>query len=90
MVPNLTTAQLAVDALLAGSTAAELQSEVSRLPIVELHALVCTACWMRDEIASNCAAYAEEVDKLLTKNCGIFAAGVRGCLLGFAYRINGS
>ena len=41
---------------------------------------------MRDEIASNCAAYAEEVDKLLTRNCGIYAAGVRGCLLGFAYR----
>ena len=33
---------------------------------------------MRDEIANNCAAYAAEVDRLLTRNCGIFAAGVRG------------
>jgi len=80
------TGQQTVDALLAGSTAVELQPEVSQLPIMELHALLCSACWMRNDIASNCAAYADEVDKLLTRNCGIYAAGVRGCLLGFAYR----
>ena len=75
-----------LDALLAGSTAAELQSNVSRLPIMEVHALLCSACWMRNDIASNCAAYGTEVDKLLTRNCGIYAAGVKGCLLGFAYK----
>ena len=75
-----------MNALLAGSAAVELQPQISRLPIMEVHALVCSACWMRNDIASNCVAYAEEVDRLLTKNCGIYAAGVRGCLLGFAYR----
>ena len=86
MVPQSLTGQQAVDALLAGSTAEELQPEVSQLPIMEVHALLCSACWMRDEIANNCTAYAAEVDALLTRNCGIYAAGVRGCLLGFAYR----
>jgi len=85
-VPGPIKAQQVVDALLAGSTAVELQPEVSRLPIMELHALLCSACWMRDEIASNCVEYAEEIDKLLTRNCGIYAAGVRGCFLGVAYR----
>jgi hypothetical protein len=67
----------ASDALLAGSTAAELQASVSRLPIMEVHSLLCSACWMRNDIASNCAAYGAEVDKLLARNCGIYAAGVR-------------
>jgi len=73
-----------LDALLAGGTAAELQPQISRLPLMDVHALLCSACWMRDDIASNCSEYAQKVDKLLTRNSGIYAAGVRGCLLGFA------
>jgi hypothetical protein len=73
------TARQAIDALLAGSTAVELQPEVSQLPLMELHPLVCSACWMLNDIAGNCADYAEEADKLLTRNCGLCAAGVHGC-----------
>jgi hypothetical protein len=57
------------NALLAGSTAEQLQPALAQLSAVEHQALVCTACVLRREIAETCQAPADEVNKLVAGNC---------------------
>jgi len=42
--------------------------------------LLCNVCSMRCEIARNCLATGNEVDKLLTAECPYFIDGVATCL----------
>jgi hypothetical protein len=64
-----------LNALLAGSTAEQLQPEVKRLSAVEHQAVVCTACVLRYDIEDNCQAPADEVTKLVAKNCPFHKSG---------------
>jgi hypothetical protein len=66
-------------ALLAGSTAEQLQPELVQLSAVEHQAVVCTACVLRQEIADTCQAPAVEVNKLVARNCSFHKYGAKDC-----------
>jgi len=78
-----------LEALLSGDSAECLQSEVIALPSTARGDFLCSICCMRDEIAANCSAPAEEADKILALNghrlppslCGCRDLNDGGCLL---------
>jgi hypothetical protein len=68
-----------LNALLAGSTAEELQSDLAQLSAVEHQAVVCSACVLRQEIADTCQAPADEVNRLVAENCPFYRRGATHC-----------
>ncbi len=83
----LASAQDVLNALLSGATATELQPEVERLPPIELKALLCTACSMREEVIANCHDTGDEVDQLLTQNCELHTTQPQACKVAAVYRL---
>ena len=59
--------------------AEELEPIIKRLSAVEHHALLCTVCLMRREVAENCRDRADEIHRLLMNNCSFYASGARTC-----------
>jgi hypothetical protein len=75
-----------VNALIAGRSANELELEFSRLSSrEECQAVLCTCCIVLDEARKNCRESADEMTKLLTRNCELFAPGRKVCRMGLVY-----
>jgi len=64
-------------ALLAGSSAEELQLDLLKLSGVAHSALVCTACSLETEIGGNCQARGDEAGRFVDKNYSFYRAGHR-------------
>jgi hypothetical protein len=63
------------DAMMAGSSAAELQPFVDQLSSTEHLALLCIVCFIVAELESNCAQRAAELKQVLA-NCEFFTGSV--------------
>jgi len=74
------------NALIAGRSANELEMEFSRLSSrEECQAVLCTCCTILEDVRRNCRERADEMAKLLTRNCELFAPGRKVCRMGLVY-----
>ena len=72
-----------VNALMTGRSATDLELDLLRLSNrAESQAVFCTCCTILDEVGKNCQVLADEVTKLLTRNCELFEAGHPVCRMG--------
>jgi len=69
-----------MEMILAGYPARVVAPRLKELSSDARQSLLCNVCSMRCEIARNCLATANEVDKLLTAECPYFLDGVPTCL----------
>jgi hypothetical protein len=75
-----------VNALIVGRSANELEMEFSRLSSRgECQAVLCTCCRILEEVGKNRPELADEMTKLVTRNCELFAPGRKVCSMGLAY-----
>jgi hypothetical protein len=75
----VTTIEGVLEAFEAGISGEEVQLAIKRLPIHERYAVLCTACYMRDEIAITCPERAKCLGEIVTKNCPFYFSGRRTC-----------
>lgn len=76
-----------LDAVMGGAPNELLQFGIEQLPKPDQKELLCTICSLRDEIAANCVARAEDCDRLLVNNghslppshCGVRQLSTGGC-----------
>jgi hypothetical protein len=73
------TADEVLEALANGSYAGEIQPSLDRLPATDRQAVLCTACFMIEEVSSNCQEWADEISEVITLNCSLYKAGIRTC-----------
>ena len=78
-MPTLVTAEDVLEALVSGSTASETQPSPDRLPTTDRQAVLCTACFMMEEVAANCQEWADEISEVITLNCSFYKSGIRTC-----------
>lgn len=69
-----------LDAVMAGTDAADVALRLARLPITERQEMLCEICAIQNEIACNCVGHGNEVLKLLTSACPLFVDGHATCL----------
>ena len=75
-----------VNALIAGRAANELEMEFSRLSSRgECQAVLCTCCRILEEVGKNRPELADEMTKLVTRNCELFTPGRKVCSMGLVY-----
>jgi len=67
--PKAATDREVFEALLAGSSADEVQLYLGQLTVEDRQAVLCTACYLLDEIAVNCHERAEEIGAFIAANC---------------------
>jgi len=75
---DLTTPDI-LDALLSGAAGEELESQLQQLEPPERQTVLCTACYMLDEVKATCVERAYEIAQILETNCRFFRSGVRTC-----------
>jgi len=75
-----TSSRSVLNALMAGTAIQEVQNVLQGLRIGERYAVLCTACYRRDErVAADCLELAHEISELLTRNCPFYFHGQRTC-----------
>jgi len=57
------------EALLAGTSPNEIQAELDQLTAEDRQAVLCTACYLLDELAANCPERADEISAVILANC---------------------
>ena len=65
--------------LLSGGTPDEIQPNLDRLPTDERQTVLCSACYVVDEVAANCKALASTISDTLSGNCLYYQKGLRRC-----------
>lgn len=55
--------------MLGGAPLDEVQTNLDRLTPAARQAVLCTACYLLDEIATNCRERAEEIEAVIETNC---------------------
>jgi hypothetical protein len=78
-MPNFVTAEDALEALVSGAGASEVQPSLDQLAATDLQAVLCTACFTMEEVAANCQEWADEIIEAVTLNCSFYKAGIRTC-----------
>ena len=68
-MPKLLTDRELFESLLAGTSANDIQSELARLTVEARQAVLCTACYLLDELAANCPERADEIGAVIAANC---------------------
>ena len=57
------------ETLLAGASASEIQPELDQLTAEDRQAVLCTACYLLDELAANCPERADAIGAVIAANC---------------------
>jgi hypothetical protein len=68
-MPEKLTDREMFETLLAGTAPNEIQSELDRLTAEDRQAVLCTACYLQDELAANCPERADEIGAVIAVNC---------------------
>lgn len=66
-----------LDALLSGMTTEEIDIRLRALNSVERQAVLCTVCYLLDEVKVNCLERGEEIATVLTRHCPRYRSGER-------------
>ena len=65
--------------LLSGGTRQEIQPDLERLSADDRQTVLCSACYVIDEVAVNCRELAGTISDTLSGNCLYFQNGLRRC-----------
>ena len=76
---KLTTGKEILDELLSGSGLETIEASFRRLTADEKQTCLCEACYILDELRTNCVEPADEIAKLLDLHCRFFVSGRRSC-----------
>ena len=68
-MPRPLTDRALFETLLAGAFPNEIQPELDRLTAEDRQAVLCTACYLLDELAANCPERANEIGAVIAANC---------------------
>ena len=68
-MPKPATDQEVFELLLAGTSADEVQLYLDQLTAEDRQAVLCTACYLLDELAANCPERADEIGAVIAANC---------------------
>jgi len=68
-MPKSLTDREMFETLLAGTSPNEIQPELDRLTVEDRQAVLCTACYLLDELAANCPERADEIGAVIAANC---------------------
>lgn len=79
-MPDGTTTTDVLEALLAGASVEELEAQLDTLAAEERQTVLCTACYVLDEVRANCVERADEIAEFLQRNCRYFIAGQKTCI----------
>jgi len=60
------------ETLLAGASPNEIQPELDRLTAEDRQAVLCTACYLLDELGANCPERADDVGAVIAANCHMY------------------
>jgi hypothetical protein len=58
--------------LLAGTAPNEIQPELDRLTAEDRQAVLCTACYLLDELAAKYPERADEIEAVIAANCQLY------------------
>ena len=67
------------EVLLAGAAREEIQSDLDRLNKEDRQTVLCSACYVVDEVAANCKELASTISDTLSGNCLYYQNGLRRC-----------
>jgi hypothetical protein len=65
--------------LLSGGTREEVQSDLDHLTKEDRQTVLCSACYVVDEVAANCKELASTISDTLNGNCLYYQNGLRRC-----------
>jgi hypothetical protein len=68
-MPKPATDQEVFEILLAGTSADEVQLYLDQLTAEDRQAVLCTACYLLDELAANCHERSEDIGAFIAANC---------------------
>jgi hypothetical protein len=68
-MPRPLTDREVFETLLAGSSPDEIQSELDQLTAEDRQAVLCTGCYLLDELAADCPGRADQIGAVITANC---------------------
>jgi len=68
-MPEPLTDREVFELLLAGTSADEVRLYLERLTAEDRQAVLCTACYLLDELAANCPERANEIGAVIAANC---------------------
>jgi hypothetical protein len=78
-MPSCPTPTDLFEILLAGGTRDEIQPDLDRLPTDERQTVLCSVCYVVDEVAANCKELASTISDTLSGNCLYYQNGLRRC-----------
>lgn len=76
---DLSRATSVLNALMAGSPAEEVERDLEQLDPDERQTLLCTACYLMNEVRVNCEQRAEEIAAILRRNSRCYPHGSSKC-----------
>lgn len=65
--------------LMAGIAADEIETRLHALSSTERQTVLCTACYLLDEVKANCIERGDEIVKTLRKNCPLYRSKNNRC-----------
>jgi hypothetical protein len=65
--------------LFSGGTRDEIQPDLDRLSADDRQTVLCSACYVVDEVAGNCTELASTISDTLSGNCLYYQNGLRRC-----------
>jgi hypothetical protein len=68
-MPSPLTDRELLETLLAGTSPTEIQPELDRLTAEDRQAVLCTACYLLDELTANCPQRADEIGAVIGAYC---------------------
>jgi hypothetical protein len=69
IMPRPLTDREVFETLLAGSSPSEIQPELDQLTAEDRQAVLCTACYLLNELAADCPQRADEIVAVIAANC---------------------
>lgn len=78
---SVATFETVVEKILAGQSVPEILPCLDKLASYDRQAVLCTACWLHREIATNCIQHGTEISALLAAQCPRYRNGVATCLI---------
>lgn len=76
---TVVTVEEVLEAFASGTAACDIQPFLDELPTTDRLAVLCTACFMIEEVSANCHEWADEISEVVTRNCSSYKAGIRTC-----------
>jgi len=79
IMPDLTTPTGVLDELMAGTPVEEVEPHLQRLVADDRQTVLCTVCFILDDVRKNCPERADDITEILKRDCRFYVLGDRTC-----------